>query len=77
MSLLPIKPDSLVYGSADAGRTVVNSNAEMANKMKTAAKKLNLRNHVIGCRSLAFSGQVSLCSAADVEGHHVVSLFIP
>ena len=47
MSVLPITKDTIVYGSGDAGRTMQNSNAVFADKMKLAAKLLNLKPHFV------------------------------
>ncbi len=48
MSILPITGASLVYGSKDGGKTVLNSNSEFAAKMERAAKQLNIKGHPCG-----------------------------
>ena len=47
-AFLPLGRDSLVYGSADAGRTVLNSHENFNRAMEEAAKRLNLRGHLVG-----------------------------
>lgn len=44
---LPVNPATLRYGTADGGATVLNVDDELAEKLKQAAKKLNLRPHFI------------------------------
>jgi hypothetical protein len=61
VSLLPISSKTLVYGSADGGRTVHNSNETMNNIMKQMGKMLNLKEHTV--KSVAMHGP------ADIEGH--------
>ncbi len=58
-ALLPLGKNSLVYGSADAGRTVHNSNERFNQIMNDAARALNLRSHGVGPL-----GQVKVLSAA-------------
>lgn len=43
MSLLPIGGNTLVYGSRDAGQTVLAENKEFNVLMEDAAKKLNIK----------------------------------
>jgi hypothetical protein len=42
-SLLPLGKDSLVYGSADGGRTIHADNPDMNDKAELVAKLLNLQ----------------------------------
>ena len=65
MSMLPIDPQTLVYGTGDGGRKILNSDANMSAMMEITAKRLNLRPHICGLKSQA----KMLYSAADVEGH--------
>ncbi|MDP2439660.1 MAG: hypothetical protein Q8P67_28255, partial [archaeon] len=68
MSLLPIGSDTLIYGTADAGHTVLASDPFFNRAMADAGKKLNLAPHL--CGSAQLDGKpVTLFSAADVEGH--------
>lgn len=48
LSLLPIKRDTIIYGSADGGMTVYNNNKRFARLMKLAGEKLNLAPHSVG-----------------------------
>lgn len=65
ISVLPVNKETLVYGSADAGHTVHNSDPAFSRCMEQAAKRLNLAPHSAGVGE-----QMKLLSAAcDVEGH--------
>ncbi|KYR00520.1 Histidine kinase A [Tieghemostelium lacteum] len=64
MSLLPITNDTIVYGSSDGG-TTVHSDSEIFNqRMKEAARILNLKGHMVGRDQ-----QKLLYSCGDIEGH--------
>ncbi|MDP2437556.1 MAG: hypothetical protein Q8P67_17575 [archaeon] len=65
ISILPVTPSTLVYGSADAGITVHDDNSEFSKCMLQAAKRLNLAPHYCG----APGAQRRLSAACDVEGH--------
>jgi hypothetical protein len=43
--VLPVGSNTIVYGSADGGRTIFDSCPEMNARMKLAASILNLRGH--------------------------------
>ena len=43
VSLLPIGDDTLIYGSADGGRTVLKSNEQVNSLMEEAGKRLKLK----------------------------------
>lgn len=45
VSTLPINTETIVYGSADAGRTVHNESEEVSNVMQEFGHDLNLREH--------------------------------
>ena len=61
MPLLPIGDDSLVYGSADAGKTVHMSDPLVNEMMANCSRDLHLAEHSVGdCR---------LHAAGDVEVH--------
>ncbi|CAM9422490.1 unnamed protein product [Ectocarpus fasciculatus] len=60
-AVLPVSSKSLRYGSTNAGRTVHNDDENLAKKLKAAAKKLNLRTHMVN--------DTELYSACDIEGH--------
>lgn len=60
-ALLPIDKTTIVYGSADGGKTVVNKTVFASNKMKQLASALNLMEHSVHGTKIAL--------AADVEAH--------
>ncbi|CAN0124199.1 unnamed protein product, partial [Ectocarpus fasciculatus] len=60
-AVLPVNPKSLRYGSSNAGKTVYNDDENLAEKLKAAAKKLNLRAHRVNDKEVY--------SACDIEGH--------
>eukprot|EP01132_Coremiostelium_polycephalum_P007447 gene7447-9152_t len=64
MSLLPINSDTIVYGSSDGGITVHCENEQFNEKMKDAARILNLKGHMVGKDQ-----QKLLHSCGDIEGH--------
>jgi len=66
MSLLPINSSTIVYGTADAGKNIHAKHAELNQKMKYSATKLNLKPHVAGFME---ERSRKVWSAADVEGH--------
>lgn len=66
-SVLPISSSTLVYGSADGGRTVVNSDPEAARLMDELGERLNLKAHVVGVP--ASSRKVVMRVPGDVEVH--------
>mmetsp|Transcript_17467 Transcript_17467/g.52245 ORF Transcript_17467/g.52245 Transcript_17467/m.52245 type:complete len:1232 (+) Transcript_17467:129-3824(+) len=65
LSVLPINNDTIVYGTADGGRTVHASDPDFFAKMRQAGQQLNLCDHVCGRGST----RKVLSSAADLEGH--------
>ena len=48
MSLLPISSRSLVYGTADGGRTVRNGNEELSALVEKASERMKLAPHLCG-----------------------------
>lgn len=44
---LPVGPETLRYGTSDAGKTVHNEDRELEDKLKAAAVKLNVRSHKV------------------------------
>jgi len=64
-AFLPLGEKSLVYGSADGGRTVHKSNEKFNDAMRRAAEALNIRGHVVGKLDRA----QELHAAVDIEGH--------
>jgi ubiquitin-protein ligase/uncharacterized membrane protein YgcG len=73
MSILPIVADgaarasTLVYGSATAGRTIVNSDEDFAQRMLHVARKINIKPHWCGLDGGAQRGW--LAAPTDIEGH--------
>lgn len=61
LSLLPIDRSTLIYGSDDAGRTVVNKTKLFSAKMEQLASKLNLMGHMVH--------GTKVFGPADLEGH--------
>ncbi len=61
-AVLPLSPGSIIYGSADAGVTVTNSDPKFNKVMEQAAKKLNIRGHIVG----SSGKQKMLHSAVDI-----------
>eukprot|EP01117_Protostelium_nocturnum_P014543 TRINITY_DN5541_c0_g1_i4.p1 TRINITY_DN5541_c0_g1~~TRINITY_DN5541_c0_g1_i4.p1 ORF type:complete len:905 (-),score=337.74 TRINITY_DN5541_c0_g1_i4:2149-4863(-) len=66
ISLLPINTETLIYGTANGGKTVFDKNIKFNAKMRLAGKKLNLCPHAVG---LTAKSSKILYSCADVEGH--------
>jgi hypothetical protein len=67
LSFLPLTNAKFVYGSKDAGMTVM-AESDVANElMKKAAKKLNLKPHLAGIKSC--KEPKTVYSAADLEAH--------
>jgi hypothetical protein len=65
MPLLPIDPpETLKYGSCDAGRTVHASNKDFNEQMRLAGEFLHLKPHQVGA-----SNPQLLYSCGDIEGH--------
>lgn len=62
-SILPINNDSLVYGSADGGRTIFKTVPAVNEKMSHLAKVLNLKPHFVGSQKIL----IDVC--ADIEVH--------
>ncbi|PRP84152.1 hypothetical protein PROFUN_04143 [Planoprotostelium fungivorum] len=66
LSLLPINSDTIIYGTANGGRTVFDKNLKFNAKMRLAGKKLGLSPHTVG---LYPKTSKTLYSCADMEGH--------
>lgn len=62
-SLLPIGPDTLKYGSNDAGRTIKTGDQVMDHLMHGLGEHLNLRKHLVGKQ------RVPIVGPGDIEGH--------
>lgn len=59
---LPLGPNSLRYGSSDAGRTIHKDDPTMNELIKQAAEILNIRSHAVGSSSSSV-----LASAAEID----------
>jgi hypothetical protein len=66
-SIIPVGNDSLIYGSRDGGVTIFAENPDMNEKMRLAAKHLNLKAHRVWNRAKTKS--VVLHAPIDLEGH--------
>jgi len=66
-SIIPVGRDSLIYGSRDGGVTIHADNPEMNEKVRLAAKHLNLKAHRIWDK--ARRKTVILHAPIDLEGH--------
>lgn len=62
VSTLPINANTIVYGSADAGKTVHNHDEKIANVMQDFGHDLNLREHMVFNTPITGPG--------DLEVHH-------
>lgn len=60
MCLLPINRSTLVYGSADGAKTIINSSTTMNEIMEVIGTKLNLKRHLVK--------DVPIIGPADIEG---------
>ena len=76
ISLLPINKSTLIYGTQNGGKTVLNSSQKFDRIMQSAAKMLNLKSHTCGLQRIRSK---VLHSAADLEGHlgEVITSFFP
>jgi len=61
MSIVPIKPGSLKYGSDDGGKTIHADVPELNQKMEEVAKALNIKKHKVL--------ETEICGPGDIEGH--------
>ena len=66
VSVLPIRRDTIRYGSCDSGVTVHARNDDLNAMMQEAARHLNLAPHVVGVRPAACR---VLAAAGDIEAH--------
>ncbi|KAL7711905.1 Clu domain-containing protein [Entamoeba marina] len=76
ISVLPIKSNTIIYGSGDAGKTIRMDNPLLNEKMRVAAKLLNIKGHVIKGKMVhgpvdievhkGFDGRFYLCDCARV-----------
>lgn len=64
LSLIPIGPKSLKYGSEDGGITVHMDDPVLTEKIATAGKLMNLKGHMVD-----ESNPKLIYSCCDLEGH--------
>eukprot|EP00471_Norrisiella_sphaerica_P001627 CAMPEP_0184483924 /NCGR_PEP_ID=MMETSP0113_2-20130426/5603_1 /TAXON_ID=91329 /ORGANISM="Norrisiella sphaerica, Strain BC52" /LENGTH=2464 /DNA_ID=CAMNT_0026864607 /DNA_START=62 /DNA_END=7456 /DNA_ORIENTATION=+ len=67
MSFLPIDKTTLVAGSGDCGRTILNKSPEMQQKLERLATRLNLKRHYVTTTGGERSPPLHTCF--DLEGH--------
>ena len=67
MPLLPVGPDTLVYGSADGGSTIYSISSEMNVRMQLIGSILNLAGHDVW--NLDHTEKTTLYAPVDIEGH--------
>lgn len=66
VSLLPIgREETLVYGSNNGGRQVHSGDDEVAGLMRDAARRLNIKEHLVGMGER----KELLCMPCDIEVH--------
>lgn len=66
-SIVPIDgPSSLLYGSADGGKTIHCKDPVLTAKMRATAKILNLKGHYVQPK---YGEKVFLYGPTDIEGH--------
>lgn len=63
IALLPINKDTLVFGSADGGKTVLGGSEIVSNMMRDIGSHLNLRLHQVN------RDGVTMASPGDIEVH--------
>lgn len=67
MPLLPVGPDTLVYGSADGGANIFAICSEMNVRMKLISSILNLGGHYVW--NLDHTEKTYVYGPVDIEGH--------
>jgi hypothetical protein len=65
VSTLPINKSTIVYGSHDAGRTVHNDDAEVAEAMQKLGSHLNLREHLVCDTRIVGAGDIEVHKGLD------------
>jgi len=68
-ALVPIgKTETLIYGSRDAGNTIVASDPEFNSRMEWAAKSLNLAGHSVTAAAPP-NNKLTIYGPVDMEAH--------
>lgn len=65
VSTLPINASTIVYGSADAGKTVHNRDEKIANVMQDFGHDLNLREHMVFNTPITGPGDLEVHRGSD------------
>jgi hypothetical protein len=65
VTTLPISRKTIVYGSADAGRTVHNDDPFVNNAMQQLGQQLNLREHLVFDQKIVGAGDVEVHKGTD------------
>ena len=65
VSTLPINANTIVYGSADAGKTVHNHDEKIANVMQDFGHDLNLREHMVFNTPIMGPGDLEVHRGSD------------
>jgi hypothetical protein len=66
LCLLPVNSKTLIYGTADGGKTIMKKDTYFSKMMEETSKRLNLCPHICGGIKKKTK---ELHSAADIEGH--------
>jgi tetratricopeptide (TPR) repeat protein len=66
ISMLPISPKTVIYGSSDCGHRVFQGDDKLIRELKKAAKRQNIKEHMAGLH-VQTSG--NLFGPIDMEGH--------
>ena len=78
--------NTLMYGTSDAGRNVHNEDPQLAEWLRQAGKKLNLRTHkvkgkvrcgVVWCGAVFVNTCVGQCPFVGFRIHHLAPSVIP
>lgn len=71
-SIVPIEPDSLVYGSSTGGRVVRNEDPIVDSEMKAVGLKLNLLPHLVGGKLIHTAGDLEVHRSAHDGKYYAV-----
>jgi hypothetical protein len=73
MPILKISSSSVVYGSADAGKTV-ESSADIESILKTAAEEFFLIGHIVKDKLLFCAGDIEVHQRSSDDGYYMLDL---
>jgi hypothetical protein len=74
MSLLPISPETIMYGSNNYGKTIHNKNATLFSEIEKLAKALNLKLHSLNEENLYTPGFFHFRSKEHSDSHSLKKL---